>query len=108
MKFWCAVFLLIDLAGVVAAWRYGQVLIYVITALLMAFAAFALDKFMAVYKFRRFPERYLWLLTALGGGLGALAAMFIFRHKVRKLKFSLAVVVLTVCQLVLYGLLRRW
>ncbi|MGQ0627442.1 MAG: DUF1294 domain-containing protein [Phycisphaerales bacterium] len=49
----------------------------------VAFCAFALDKRAAVLGHRRTRERTLHLLEFLGGWPGALAAIFIIRHKTR-------------------------
>lgn len=60
---------------------------------------------------RRTPEFTLLLLAALGGTLGALLAMHIFRHKTRHLKFTLGVPVMLVVQVLLViaiAILQPW
>jgi uncharacterized membrane protein YsdA (DUF1294 family) len=54
----------------------------------LAFTAFAQDKFKARANARRTPENTLLVLAALGP-FGALAAMQVFRHKTRHVKFYL-------------------
>ena len=54
----------------------------------MAFFLYALDKSAARKKTWRTPENLL-LCIALIGPFGAFAAMQVFRHKTRKLKFYL-------------------
>ena len=53
-----------------------------------AFVAFASDKRRAVTGVQRIPERLLLQLTAVGGGVGGLAAQQAFRHKTRKQPFQ--------------------
>jgi len=36
----------------------------------------------------RIPEKTLFLLTLLGGGIGTITGMYLFRHKTRKLYFT--------------------
>ena len=52
----------------------------------LCFFLFALDKLCAVKKRRRVPERVLLTLSALGGSLGALLGMTLFRHKTNAAK----------------------
>lgn len=47
---------------------------------------------------RRTPEATLLLLAALGGTLGALLAMHLFRHKTRHRKFTIGVPAMLVVQ----------
>ena len=56
---------------------------------LLAFGAMGLDKWKAKRGRWRIPERTLFLLAGLGGSLGGLAGMAVFRHKTRHWKFRL-------------------
>ena len=33
------------------------------------------------------PERTLFMLVAIGGGIGGIAGMYVFRHKTKKARF---------------------
>ncbi len=46
-----------------------------------------IDKYKAIHKKFRIKETTLFLFSALGGGLGGLFGMKIFRHKINKPKF---------------------
>lgn len=52
-----------------------------------AFFFFAWDKLAARWKRRRIPEGAMLLLTFIGGGIGAVLAMVVVRHKTRKRSF---------------------
>ena len=54
---------------------------------------------------RRTPEATLLLLAALGGSVGALLAMHIFRHKTRHRKFTLGIPALLLAQIVVIVLI---
>ena len=47
------------------------------------------DKRRAKQGARRVPEARLFLLALLGGGVGGLLGMYVFRHKTRHLQFAL-------------------
>lgn len=57
----------------------------------VSFAAMGLDKYRAVKNGWRIRERTLLLLSFLGGGIGAILGMLVFRHKIRHGKFLLLV-----------------
>ena len=61
--------------------------LYLAVINLVTFAAFRADKRAAVRRERRFPERSLLLMTALGGWAGALGGQHLLRHKTRKEPF---------------------
>ncbi|MDO8380106.1 DUF1294 domain-containing protein [Phenylobacterium sp.] len=63
-------------------------LTYLAVLNLTAFAVFAADKRAAAAGRRRTPEATLLGLAALGGGLGAVAAQRLLRHKTRKQPFA--------------------
>ena len=61
-----------------------------------AFAAMGYDKRQAKRKGQRVPERNLWMLAVLGGGIGAYFGMQMFRHKTRKTAFRVGFFVLAI------------
>jgi len=72
-------------------------------------AAFLLmheDKHRARKGVWRIPEATLMGLAAAGGSIGAIAGMYIFRHKTRHPKFVLGLPAIVIGQIALYFLLR--
>ena len=62
------------------------------------------DKLKAKKGAWRIPERTLIGIAVIGGSIGAIAGMNLFRHKTRHLKFSIGLPVILAVQVVL-GLL---
>ena len=72
--------------------------------LLINAAAFVLmlaDKIKARKHRWRIPERTLICSALLGGSIGALTGMYLFRHKTRHLKFTLGIPAILAGQLIL-------
>ena len=63
---------------------------------LLAFVLYGADKRKAKRKEWRIPEKTLLLTSFLGGALGGLAAMQLFRHKTKHLKFKISVPIFAV------------
>lgn len=61
--------------------------LYLICINLCGFAAMAIDKNKAVRGAWRIREKTLFLLAALGGSLGSISGMYLFRHKTRHTLF---------------------
>ena len=80
-------------------------LVYLAVMSLIAFAAFGLDKFKAKTNRWRIPERILFLLAILGGGVGAFLGMKVFRHKTRHSQFVFGIPAIMILQLALAGFL---
>ena len=63
-----------------------------------AFVLMGVDKWKAVRRWRRVPERALLLWCALLGALGGWLGIQVFRHKIRERKFTLGVPALLLAQ----------
>lgn len=74
---------------------------YLLVINFITWIAYGLDKGRAKSGKWRIPERTLLLLTLIGGSLGALAGMILFRHKTRKAKFFISVPVMFVVHCVI-------
>lgn len=72
---------------------------YIIIVNIMAFCLYGIDKSAAIKQKQRIPNRVLLLIAAFGGSLGALAGMYIFRHKTKKWYYTITVPVLLVIQI---------
>jgi len=53
-----------------------------------AFLMIGMDKWNAVHRRWRVPEKMLYIMAMCFGSLGILAGMYVFRHKVSKLSFQ--------------------
>ena len=73
--------------------------VYLLLINASAFIVYGWDKFCAKQGWQRIPEKILLLLAVLGGSVGAIAAMFLFRHKTLHLKFRYGVPVIFVLQM---------
>ena len=49
----------------------------------------------------RIPENTLFAITALGGGIGTIAGMYLFRHKTKKVKFTVGLPTILICEILL-------
>ena len=85
-----------------------MIVLYLAAINIIAMAAMAADKKRAGSGSRRIPERTLFLLAALGGSAGAIAGMFIFRHKTRHLSFRIGLPAIFIVQCALVFLLRGY
>ena len=66
-------------------------MVYILVWNIFVFLLYGYDKLAAVKKKRRVPEVCLLLSSVAAGGIGALSAMVIFRHKTRKTLFRVTV-----------------
>ena len=60
-----------------------------------------IDKQKAKHGSWRIPEKTLFLFTLLGGGFGTIAGMYIFKHKTRKLYFTVGFPVILISEIIL-------
>ena len=81
------------------------ILIYFIIINLLAFALMGIDKRRAVRHSWRIPEKTLFLSAILGGSIGAIAGMQLFRHKTKHWYFSYGMPAIFILQVFLAVLL---
>ena len=77
-----------------------NIIIYLVIINLIAFLAMWLDKRKAEKGKWRIPENSLLLLVLLGGGIGGIAGMYTFRHKTKKLQFTIGLPVITILEII--------
>ena len=78
-----------------------NIIIYFIVINLIGFFVMWLDKRKAIKGSWRIPEKTLFLITALGGGIGTIAGMYTFRHKTKKLGFAIGFPFITILEVIL-------
>ncbi len=66
---------------------------------IITFFYFGLDKLKSQLQHRRISEKMLWILSAIGGSVGALLGMNFFRHKTKKLSFMAGIAVTLMVQI---------
>lgn len=80
---------------------------YLLAVNVLAFALMGLDKLKARKNARRIPEKVLFLFVILGGSVGGIIGMLLFRHKTRHWYFAVGFPVILVIQLAVAVLLKH-
>ena len=77
-----------------------NIIIYFIIINLIGFFIMWLDKRKAIKGAWRIPEKTLFIITAVGGGIGTIAGMYTFRHKTQKIAFIIGFPLITILEIV--------
>ena len=77
-----------------------NIFIYLLIINIFGFFIMWLDKYKAKKGKWRIPEKTLFLVTALGGGIGTIAGMYTFRHKTQKLNFVIGFPFITILEII--------
>ena len=88
-------------------YSYGLVPVWLIAASLLGFALMGVDKQRAKNHAWRISERTLLLIAFIGGGVGSLAGMLLFRHKTKHMKFIILVPLAIILNILAAFLLMR-
>jgi len=75
--------------------------LYLIVVNIFSFLLYGFDKLQAVRNsknIKRVSENKLFFSSFIGGSLGSIIAMFLFRHKIKKLSFILKFIFIVVLQ----------
>ena len=78
-----------------------NVILYLLVINIIGFLAMLIDKKKAQKGAWRIPEKTLFIITILGGGIGTIAGMYMFRHKTKKLIFTIGFPTILISEIVL-------
>ena len=76
--------------------------VYILAVSLLTWILFGLDKWKAIHGKWRIRESTLLGLSLIGGAAGGLAGMYLFRHKIRKMRFRIGVPLMFLVQAALW------
>jgi len=79
----------------------SAILAFLVLINFVTFITFGIDKNKAINNNRRVSEKTLWIMSLLGGSIGALLAMKTFRHKTKKLSFQVILALVIALQILL-------
>lgn len=77
-----------------------NIVIYLLIMNLFTFLIMGIDKKKAKKGSWRVPEKTLFILVTLGGGIGGIAGMYAFRHKTKKTRFIIGFPLIIIMQIV--------
>ncbi len=83
-----------------------NIIIYLIIINLIGFYMMWSDKRKAKWGKWRIPEQTLFIVTALGGGIGTIAGMYTFHHKTKKPKFTIGLPTILILEIILVVYLK--
>jgi uncharacterized membrane protein YsdA (DUF1294 family) len=78
-----------------------NIILYFIIINIIGFAIMFIDKQKAKRGSWRIPENTIFIITAIGGGIGTIAGMYAFRHKTKKWTFKIGLPVLLVLDILI-------
>ena len=79
--------------------------VYLLIVNVATLLAFGADKLRAIQRRRRIRENTLLALSLAGGSLGGIIGMHVFRHKTRKARFSMGLLLMLLLQAAIISLL---
>ena len=74
--------------------------VYLIIINILSFILYGIDKLKAIKKKERISEKTLILIGILGGSIGSIIGMNIFRHKTKKLKFIISLPLILIIHII--------
>lgn len=94
--------------GILEVFDLRYIVLYFFIINLVGFLAMGIDKYKAQKDLWRIPEGTLITIALIGGSIGTIIGMKCFRHKTKKLKFSvgLPIILISEVALVIYCLVK--
>lgn len=78
-----------------------NIITYLVIINIIGFLIMYIDKQKAKKGAWRIPEKVLFIITAIGGGVGTIAGMYTFRHKTQKVAFVIGFPFITILEIIL-------
>ena len=76
-----------------------NIIIYLLIINIVTFLSMGIDKYKAKKGKWRIQEKTLLTLVVLGGGIGGIAGMYVFRHKTQKPRFFIGFPLIMIMQI---------
>ena len=93
---------MIDFNELIAAiFTTKNIIIYLVVINILTFLAMWWDKHEAKVGDWRISEKALFILVLLGGGIGGILGMYVFRHKTKKWYFKLGFPIIVILEIIL-------
>ena len=73
---------------------------YLICMSILGFASMGIDKEKAKRNAWRIPEKTLFLIAIMGGSIGSIAGMQVFRHKTKHMSFVIGMPLILILQII--------
>ena len=78
-----------------------NIIIYLLIINLLSFLSMGIDKWKAKRGAWRIPEQTLISLVLLGGGIGGIIGMYLFKHKTKKPRFYIRFPVILILEIII-------
>lgn len=97
-----------DIKNMIQVIGFKNIIIYFIVINLLGFLMMYIDKKKAIKGKWRISEKSLFIVTLLGGGIGTNVGMNMFRHKTKKMRFSIGFPTILIVEiaLIIYLIIR--
>lgn len=93
---------MIDFNELIAAiFTTRNIIIYLVVINILTFLAMWWDKHEAKVGDWRISEKALFILVLLGGGIGGILGMYVFRHKTKKWYFKFGFPIILIIEIIL-------
>ncbi len=79
---------------------FKNIALYLLVINLITFLAMGFDKYKAKKGHWRTPEKTLFTLVLIGGGIGGIAGMYTFRHKTKKPRFYIGFPLILIIEII--------
>jgi len=83
------------------------IMIYLSVVNIIGFGIMGIDKFKAKKGLWRIPESTLFLMAIIGGSIGSILGMYLFRHKTRHWSFVYGMPAILIIQLLILFVLSK-